>query len=77
MQRPCVQGGALQLVYRHSGDPVRTERLGPYILESLIDRNEEGAGAAYRVRIALHERTRVSCHRVAEEYYDVHSGRKV
>ena len=67
----------MKLIHRPSGDPDRTQRLGPYILESLIDADEEGAGTAYRVRIAPHERTAVSYHRVAEEYYYVLSGRGV
>lgn len=67
----------MKLIHRTSGDPDRTQRLGPYTLESLIDADEEGAGTAYRVRIAPHERTAVSYHRVAEEYYYVLSGRGV
>ena len=67
----------MKLIHRPSGDPDRTQRLGSYILESLIDADEEGAGTAYRVRIAPHERTAVSYHRVAEEYYYVLSGRGV
>ena len=64
----------MELLHRHSGDPARTQQLGPYILESLIDAGEESAGTAYRVRIAPHQRTGVSYHRVAEEYYYVLSG---
>jgi len=60
----------LKLIHRHSGDPDRTQQLGPYVLGSLMDAQEEGAGTAYRVRIAPHQRTRVSYHRVAEEYYE-------
>ena len=67
----------MHVIYRHSGDPARTQRLGPYILEPLIDADEEGAGTVYRVRIAPHERTGVSFHGVAEEYYYVLSGRGV
>lgn len=67
----------MKLIHRHSGDSARTQRLGPYLLESLIDADEEGAGTVYRVRIAPHERTGVSCHRVAEEYYYVLAGRGV
>lgn len=67
----------LKLIHRRSGDPDRTQRLGPYQLEALIDADEEGAGTAYRVRIAPHERTAVSYHRVAEEYYYVIAGRGV
>lgn len=65
----------MKLIHRHSGDPERTAQLGPYLLESLIDAEEEAAGTAYRVRIAAQQRTSISYHRVAEEYYYVLSGR--
>lgn len=65
----------LPLIHRPSGQAQRTEHLGPYAIESLIEPDEEGAGTAYRVTIAPHERTRVSYHRIAEEYYYVLSGR--
>jgi len=65
----------ISLIHRASGDPVRTEHLGPYIIESLIDPEEEGSGTVYRVTIAPHQRTRISYHRIAEEYYFVLSGR--
>ena len=64
----------MKLIHRHCGDPARTRQLGPYVLESLIDPEEEGAGTAYRVCIGPHERTSVSRHRIAEEYYYVVSG---
>jgi mannose-6-phosphate isomerase-like protein (cupin superfamily) len=64
----------LVLIHRPSGDPARIQRLGPYAIESLIDPDEEGAGTAYRVSIGPHRRTRVSYHRLAEEYYFVLSG---
>jgi len=69
------QPGPMHIVHRASGDPARTERLGPYVLESLLDADEEGSGTVYRVRIAPHQRTGVSYHRVAEEYYYVLAGR--
>ena len=50
------------------------QHLGPYRLESLIDAHEEGTGTAYRVTIAPQQRTSVSFHRVAEEWYYVLSG---
>ena len=65
----------LTLIHRHGGDPSRTRRLGPYVLESLIDPEEEGAGTAYRVTIGPHQQTAVSFHCLAEEYYYVLSGR--
>ncbi len=64
----------LELIHRASGDPERIERLGPYALESLIDAPEEGAATAYRVTIAPGQRTSVSYHRRAEEFYFVLSG---
>lgn len=64
----------LTLIHRGSGDPARVQHLGPYQLESLIDAHEEGAGTVYRVTIAPRERTSVSYHRVAEEWYYVLSG---
>ncbi len=65
---------SLGLIHRRSGDPSRTQQLGPYVIEALIDRSETGAGTVYRVRIAPGQRTAVSYHRVAEEYYFVLSG---
>lgn len=64
----------LSLIHRPSGDPGRTRQLGPYHVEALIDPSEEGAGTAYRVHIAAGQRTSVSYHRVAEEYYFVLAG---
>lgn len=62
------------IIHRVSGDPQRTQQLGPYHIEALIDLPEEGAGTAYRVRIAPGERTAVSYHKSAEEYYYVLAG---
>jgi quercetin dioxygenase-like cupin family protein len=64
----------IELIHRASGDPARAQTLGPYRLESLIDEREEGAATAYRVTIAPHQRTSVSYHRVAEEFYFVLAG---
>jgi quercetin dioxygenase-like cupin family protein len=64
----------LTVIHRHSGDAAVVEQLGPYAIEALIRRDEEGAGTVYRVRIAPGERTAVSYHRVAEEYYFVLAG---
>ena len=49
--------------------------LGPYRIEALLTEAEEGAGTAYRVRIELHQRTTVSYHKKAEEFYFVIAGR--
>jgi mannose-6-phosphate isomerase-like protein (cupin superfamily) len=66
---------SLGLIHRHSGSAARTERLGPYGIESLIDPSEEGRATVYRVCIAPQERTSISYHRVAEEFYYVLTGR--
>jgi len=50
------------------------QQLGPYEIESLIPRDDEITGTAYRVRIAAHSTTSVSCHKLAEEFYYVLSG---
>ena len=69
------QRGSQALIHRTSGEPARVEHLGPYAIEALLDRDEERAGTVYRVRIEAHQQTRVSYHRVAEEYYYVLAGR--
>jgi hypothetical protein len=66
----------LALIHRHTPDAARRQNLGPYGIESLIEPDEEGAGTAYRVFIAAGQRTAVSYHRVAEEYYCHHDGSK-
>jgi mannose-6-phosphate isomerase-like protein (cupin superfamily) len=48
--------------------------LGPYQIEALITEEEEAAGTAYRIRIEPQQRTSVSYHRVAEEFYLVLEG---
>jgi mannose-6-phosphate isomerase-like protein (cupin superfamily) len=63
------------LVHRASGDPSRSQHLGPYRIEALLTEEEERAGTVYRVRIEPHRRTSVSYHRLAEEYYFVLAGR--
>lgn len=68
------QQPALGIIHRRSGDPDRTQQLGPYRLETLIDPHEEGAGIVHRVSIAPRKRTSVSYHRIAEEFYYVISG---
>jgi hypothetical protein len=65
---------SLGLIHRRSGSAARTQHLGPYMIESLIDLPEEGRATVYRVSIAPHQRTRMSYHRVAEEYYFVLTG---
>ena len=65
----------MKLIHRHSGNAAQTERLGPYTIESLIAPFEEGRATVYRVAIAPNQQTRISYHRVAEEYYFVLVGR--
>jgi quercetin dioxygenase-like cupin family protein len=67
----------LSLIHRHTPDAARRQYLGPYGIESLIEPEEEGAGTAYRVTIAAGQRTAVSYHRVAEEYYFVLAGKGI
>jgi mannose-6-phosphate isomerase-like protein (cupin superfamily) len=67
-------GPTLHVIHRQSGLDAHTERLGPYRIEALLSEAEEGAGTVYRVRIEPHQRTSVSYHRVAEEYYFVLAG---
>lgn len=74
---PLENDRALQLIHRASGDPSRCRQLGPYVIEALLDVDEERAGTAYRVRIAAHQRTSVSFHKIAEEYYFVLAGHGV
>ena len=50
------------------------QRLGPYQIEALLTEEEEAAGTVYRVRIEANQRTDVSFHKVAEEFYFVLSG---
>jgi mannose-6-phosphate isomerase-like protein (cupin superfamily) len=65
---------ALDVIHRSSGDSRRQEHLGAYVIEPLIGAAEEGAGTVWRVRIAPGQRTAISYHQVAEEYYFILSG---
>ena len=49
-------------------------RFGPYEIATLIPTEDEGAATAYRVRIEPHQRTNISYHRIAEEFYQVLAG---
>lgn len=64
----------LQILHVRDGENADVKHLGPYQIESLIPENQEQAGTAYRVRIEPHQRTSVSYHKIAEEYYYVLSG---
>lgn len=63
------------VVYRRWGDPQRCQVFGPYLIEPLLDAAEECAGTVYRVYLGPGQRTALSVHRQAEEYYFVLSGR--
>ena len=65
----------LRILHVREDAPVSApQQLGPYQIESLIPLADEGAGTAYRVRIAPHSTTSVSYHKLAEEIYYVLSG---
>ena len=64
----------VRVVHRSSGETGRAERLGSYVIASLIDPSEEGAGTVYRVAIDPDHVTSTSFHTRAEEYYFVLEG---
>lgn len=68
-----MKSGLRLLHVRESNDAAKA-RLGPYEIETLIDEEDEGAATAYRVRIEPRQRTSVSYHRIAEEFYLVLAG---
>ena len=63
-----------QVLVRAPGDSGTSHALGPYRLEPLISRAEQGATTAWRVRIEAGVRTPVSYHARSEELYLVTSG---
>ncbi len=67
----------MNIIHRRSGSRESITQLGPYELEPLIHREEEGSLTCYRVRIAPHSRTAISYHAKAEEIYFVLSGQGV
>ena len=67
MKRPTI-------LHVQSGDPTKAQALGAYRIETLIEPGEEIHGTAYRVRIEPFQRTSISYHKVAEEFYFVISG---
>ncbi len=64
----------MNILHVPSGLPEKTQTLGPYRIETLIPKHEEGRATAYRVRIEPHSVTSVSYHKLAEELYFVLSG---
>ncbi len=67
----------LRLLHVKETNEVPTARLGPYEITTLISVEDEAAATAYRVRIEPHQRTNVSYHRIAEEFYQVLNGRGI
>jgi mannose-6-phosphate isomerase-like protein (cupin superfamily) len=63
-----------EIIVRSSGSPEAVQRLGPYVLEALLQESEERSATAYRVMVLPNQRTNVSFHRVAEEFYYVIAG---
>lgn len=64
----------MNVIHRRGADASRREALGPYVIESLIDPDEERAGTVYRVVIGAGTTTSTSYHARAEEYYYVLAG---
>ena len=65
---------SLRIIHCTATDSGDVQKLGPYAIESLIPREDEAAGTAYRVRVEPHQQTSVSYHKLAEEFYYVLSG---
>lgn len=57
-----------------SSQQTSTQALGPYQITPLISEEQESGGTAYRVQIQPHQKTAVSYHKIAEEFYYVLSG---
>lgn len=74
MRPPASEVSRLGLVHRASGDPDQSQALGPYRIEALLTEAEEASGTAYRVRVEPRQRTAVSYHKLAEEFYFVLAG---
>lgn len=67
-------GKALGVIVRMPGETPADRTLGPYHLEPLIRREEEGGLTAWHVRLDPGAVTPTSFHKVAEEAYFVLSG---
>lgn len=74
MQEPPPPPSRLGILHIRSGCGSGKVRFGPYGIETLIPVEEEAAGTAYRIRIEPHQRTGVSYHLIAEEFYQVLEG---
>lgn len=67
----------LRLLHVKETSDISRTRLGPYEIETLITQEDEGAATAYRVRIEPHQKTSVSYHRIAEEFYQILEGKGI
>lgn len=67
----------MRLIHRTTGRSDAAQHLGPYQIETIIPPEDEAAGTAYRVRIEPGQRTAISYHKIAEEYYYVLAGHGV
>ncbi|TAE75963.1 MAG: cupin domain-containing protein [Verrucomicrobia bacterium] len=67
----------LRVLHVREGEGDAAVTMGPYEIETLIPEADESAATAYRVRIAPGQRTAVSYHRIAEEFYLVIRGRGI
>lgn len=65
---------SLRILHHRASDVSLKQKLGPYEIEALIAPSDEAAGTAYRVRIESHQKTSISYHKIAEEFYYVLSG---
>ncbi len=65
---------AFQILHIRDDGSGEVQKLGPYLIESLIAPSEEASATAYRVRIEPHSVTAISYHKLAEEFYYVLRG---
>ncbi len=63
-----------RILHQATGQKNAAQRLGPYVLETLIKEADEIGVTAYRVTIEPHSTTAISYHKKAEEIYYVLSG---
>jgi mannose-6-phosphate isomerase-like protein (cupin superfamily) len=64
----------LRLLHMGKSDAVASAQFGPYHIETLIAQADEGAATVYRIRIKPNQRTGISYHKIAEEFYHVIGG---
>ncbi|WP_309380986.1 cupin domain-containing protein [Cerasicoccus frondis] len=66
-----------RILHQSTGDQDKVQRLGPYVLETLIAEADEIQMTAYRVTIEPGSTTAISHHRKAEEIYYVLAGQGI